>query len=120
LPQRGRLARLAGAKAAIERTRLDMITDRRIKDLPEEERPRERLARSGAENLKPSELIAILLRTGLKGKSAIKIGEELLGRFRTLASLAGASVDELRQFKGVGHDKAVTLKAAFALAADGP
>ena len=63
-----------------------------------------------------AELIAILLRTGLKGMNAVEIGRQLLARFGSLHSLALASVDDLRQFKGIGRDKAVTLVAAFALA----
>jgi DNA repair protein RadC len=88
----------------------------RIHDLPPHERPRERLAAEGAENLPAAHLIAILLRTGLKGMSAIHVAEQLIKQFGSFQRLACASVDELRQVKGVGPDKAVTLKAAFDLA----
>lgn len=88
----------------------------RIHDLPAEERPRERLAALGADSLSRAELVAILLRTGTRGVSAIHIGQELLTRFGTLENLARASVDDLRKVRGVGRDKAVTLKAAFTLA----
>jgi DNA repair protein RadC len=88
----------------------------RIKDIPSHERPRERLAAAGAAQLKDSELIAILLRTGLQGRSAIEVGADLLQRFGTFSRLATASVKELQGVKGVGRDKAVTLKAAFELA----
>jgi DNA repair protein RadC len=88
----------------------------RIKDLPASERPRERLAEKGAEALTHAELIAILLRTGLRGRSAIEIGQELLHRFKTLHGLERASLDELRAVKGIGRDKAIALKAAFTLA----
>ena len=87
-----------------------------MRDLPAEDRPRERLAALGAEHVSKAELIAILLRTGLKGMSALHVAEEIIRRFRTLETLAGASIEELRQVKGVGRDKAVTLKAAFTLA----
>jgi len=87
-----------------------------IRDLPEGERPRERLAALGADALRSAELIAILLRTGLKGISAIQVAESLLQKFGTLERLAGASLDELRAVKGVGRDKAVALQAAFTLA----
>ena len=93
-----------------------MTTHVRIHDMPAEERPRERLMTLGAENLSKTELIAILLRTGLKGRSALEVAAEMIARFKTLGALAGASVEELRQIKGVGRDKAVTLKAAFTLA----
>jgi DNA repair protein RadC len=93
-----------------------MTTSIRIKDLPDSERPRERLVANGADALKNSELIAILLRTGLKGTSAIQVAEQMLAKFVSLENLARASVDDLRQVKGVGRDKAVTLVAAFTLA----
>ena len=88
----------------------------RIKDLPASERPRERLVALGADALKTSELIAILLRTGLQGVSAIEIGEQLLQRFGTLTALERASLEDLRKVKGVGRDKAVALKSALTLA----
>jgi DNA repair protein RadC len=88
----------------------------RIKDLPGSERPRERLAQQGADALRNAELIAILLRTGLKGVSAIQVAEQLLSRFETLDRLARASLSELRQTKGIGQDKAIALKSAFTLA----
>jgi DNA repair protein RadC len=93
-----------------------MTTHVRIHDLPAQDRPRERLVAHGAENLSKAELIAILLRTGLKGMSALHVAEQILHRFRTLEALAGASIEELRMVRGVGRDKAVTLKAAFMLA----
>lgn len=88
----------------------------RIKDIPAHERPRERLAAVGAEHLRDAELVAILLRTGLQGRSAIEVGGELLGKFGTFSRLATATVRELQSVKGVGSDKAATLKAAFELA----
>ena len=87
-----------------------------IKDMPVKDRPRERLAAEGAEALSNAELIAILLRTGMKGYSAIHIAQQLLARVGTLENLARASLDELRQVKGVGRDKAIALKSAFTLA----
>jgi DNA repair protein RadC len=89
---------------------------RRIKDQPAAERPRERLASHGAEVLTPAELIAILLRTGLRGANAVDIGRQLLAQYgHSLHALAQASVDDLCKVKGIGRDKAVTLAAAFAL-----
>jgi DNA repair protein RadC len=88
----------------------------RLKDQPVSERPRERLVERGADALSHAELIAILLRTGLKGANAVEIGKQLLQKFGTLHSLAQASVADLRKVKGIGRDKAVTLLAAFALA----
>lgn len=88
----------------------------RIKDLPSAERPRERLAEQGADALKNSELIAILLRTGIKGCSAIQVAEQLLHKFETLDNLSRASIEDLRKSKGIGRDKAIALKSAFTLA----
>ena len=88
----------------------------RIKDQPASERPRERLAANGADALSNAELIAILLRTGLKGMNAVEVGKQLLVRFGSLQELARVSVSDLCKVKGIGRDKAVTLVAAFALA----
>lgn len=88
----------------------------RLKDQPASERPRERLADRGAEALSHAELIAILLRTGLKGTNVVEVGHQLLAKFGTLNALAVATLDELRTIPGIGRDKAVTLMAAFALA----
>jgi DNA repair protein RadC len=98
------------------KTAFGMTTGIRIKDLPKNERPRERLAELGAEALRTAELIAILLRTGMKGRSAIQIADELLYKFKSLDGLYRASLKELRSVKGVGPDKAIALKAAFTLA----
>ncbi len=88
----------------------------RIKDMPSNERPRERLVENGADALKNSELIAILLRTGLKGLSAIQVAEQLLKKFETLDNLSRAGIEDLCQVKGIGRDKAIALKSAFTLA----
>src|SRR5690242_12431225 len=87
-----------------------------IHELPEGERPRERLMGKGADALKNSELIAILLRTGIKGVSAIQVAEELLQQFDSLDNLSRASIAQLRRIKGVGRDKAIGLQSAFTLA----
>ena len=88
----------------------------RIKDLPQGERPRERLLLNGAETLKPSELLAIILRTGSKGMSAMDLGERLVQQFGSLDRLARAPLEDLQKVKGIGRDKAIGLKAAFTLA----
>jgi DNA repair protein RadC len=88
----------------------------RIKDLPKSERPRERLVEMGADALSASELIAILLRTGTKGFSAIEAAQDLVQKFGTLNALAQASLEQLQEVNGVGPDKAIALKSAFTLA----
>jgi DNA repair protein RadC len=88
----------------------------KIHELPEQDRPREKLARLGAQGLTDSELIAILLRTGLPGANAVDVARQLLQRFGSLAGLARCTVPELAAIKGVGPAKAVQLAAAFGLA----
>jgi len=87
-----------------------------IKELPNSERPRERLMEKGPDALKNSELIAILLRTGFKGVSAIQVAEHILQKTGSLDNLSRATVAELQQIKGVGRDKAIALQSAFTLA----
>jgi DNA repair protein RadC len=89
----------------------------KIQELPEQDRPREKLAALGAAALTDSELIAILLRTGLPGANAVDVARQLLQRFGSLAVLARCTVAELAEIKGVGPAKAVQLAAAFGLAA---
>ena len=88
----------------------------RLKDQPASERPRERLVARGPDALTHAELIAILLRTGLKGANVVQVGQNLIQKFGSLNALALAPVDELRKVPGIGRDKAATLVAAFALA----
>jgi DNA repair protein RadC len=93
-----------------------MAENSRLKDQPASERPRERLVALGADALSHAELVAILLRTGLKGMNAVEVGKQLLQKFGTLQALAQTGVADLQKVKGIGRDKAVTLVAAFALA----
>ncbi len=88
----------------------------RIKDMAEKDRPRERLMAEGADTLSSAELVAILLRTGRRGYSAVDVARQLLAQFQTLDRLARATLEELRVVKGIGRDKAVALKGAFTLA----
>ena len=92
------------------------MTATKLKDQPVSERPRERLREKGADSLSPGELVAILLRTGLKGANVVEIGKELVKRYGTLDALARASWQDLAKEPGIGPDKAVTLVAAFSLA----
>ena len=93
-----------------------MAESQRLKDQPVTERPRERLVAHGPNALSHAELIAILLRTGLKGANAVEVGRQLLARFGSLQALARTSIADLQKVKGIGRDKAVTLVAAFTLA----
>lgn len=89
-----------------------------IRDLPTAERPRERLARYGPEQLTTGELLAIIWRTGSSGherESAVTIANRALRDFGGLAGLARASLAELERLKGVGPVKAIELRAALEL-----
>jgi DNA repair protein RadC len=88
-----------------------------IADLPDNERPRERMQRLGSEALSDRELIAILIRSGTKGKSALTIAAALLQNFDgSLKKLAAADISDLSRIPGIGKVKALELAAAFALA----
>lgn len=86
-----------------------------VREWPEDERPRERLIRSGADTLSDAQLLAIILRTGSNGMSVIETAVELLQRFEGLRGLDEASVAELKKFKGLGIAKIAQIKASFEL-----
>lgn len=86
----------------------------RIHDLPKVDRPRERLQRKGPGALGNSELLAILLGSGMPGKNVLEVAEHLLRKFGS-KGLFEASFDELRQVPGIGKVKAGQLLAAFEL-----
>jgi DNA repair protein RadC len=83
----------------------------RIADLPPELRPRERLLAKGATALTDAELIAILLRTGIGGTSAIELGQSLIDRFGSLSRLLAATAPELEAIRGLGIAKRAELLA---------
>jgi len=82
---------------------------------PADERPREKLARSGAQALSDAELLAIFLRTGVKGKSAVDLGRDLLGHYGGLRQVLNASQGALGQISGLGPAKCAQLQAALEL-----
>src|SRR5687767_9517384 len=88
-----------------------------IKDWPEDERPRERLMKFGADTLSEAQLLAIVLATGdsSSGQSALDLAMSLVRIFGGLRSLDAASITELCQTKGIGAAKATTIKAALEL-----
>ncbi|MBB5350201.1 DNA repair protein RadC [Haloferula luteola] len=88
-----------------------------IRHLPSDERPREKLARLGPSALDNSELIALFLRTGIKGKSAIEVGRDILRHFGSLHGLGAAGLSGLQNCPGLGLAKASQLAAAFELGA---
>jgi DNA repair protein RadC len=87
-----------------------------IREWPEDDRPREKLINRGAENLTDTELLAIFLRTGVKGKSAIELARDLLDDFKGLRNLLYADRDRFCQHKGLGLAKYTQLHAVLELA----
>lgn len=86
-----------------------------LRDIPQEQRPRERMLHYGAGALSHAELLAILLRTGTRQESAIHVAQRILSEAGSLRSLVDLSIEELVQIKGVGPAKAVQLKAGIEL-----
>jgi DNA repair protein RadC len=86
-----------------------------LADLPPHERPRERLLGSGPKALSDSELLALVLRQGRRGESAVSLAASLLAEYGNLDALAGAHPEELATRSGVGAAKAAALVAAFQL-----
>lgn len=82
-----------------------------IKEMAEQERPRERLMRLGAQELSNAELLAIILATGAKGESALSLANRLLNRFGDVRGLLELSTDELQTEPGIGVAKACQLAA---------
>jgi DNA repair protein RadC len=86
----------------------------KIKDLPKFERPREKLIKKGVTGLHKEELLAIILRTGIKGKSALRVANDILKKYGD-RKLMDVSYQELRNIRGVGPTKAVQIIAAIEL-----
>ena len=87
-----------------------------IRDLPVSERPRERLQKFGVEALSAQELLALILGRGIAGESVTVTVQRLLSQFGNLKGIAGASLEELAQVRGIGPAKASQIKAAFEMA----
>lgn len=84
-----------------------------IKQLPSEDRPREKLQKLGAPALTDSELLAIILRVGIQGESVIALSQKLLINYGGLTGLLRLPFDELKEVRGMGEAKAAQLKAAL-------
>ena len=84
-----------------------------IKTWPKEDRPREKLLRNGEHTLSNTELLAILLRTGVKGQSAIDLARKVLQKFKTFRNLSHTDLAQWKEFKGLGLAKIAQIKAAI-------
>src|SRR5690606_5206243 len=85
-------------------------------DWPLQQRPRERLIREGPQALSDAELLAVFLRVGIAGKSAVDLARDTLGHFGSLSRLFDVSLAELAALKGLGPAKFAQLQAVFELA----
>ncbi|TCS76496.1 DNA replication and repair protein RadC [Effusibacillus lacus] len=86
-----------------------------VRDVPVEDRPRERMLRDGSQSLSNADLLAILLRTGSNGQSVMSLAEQLLARFGGLRSLMEADIREMTDIPGMGPAKALQVQAAIEL-----
>src|ERR1700738_2128246 len=86
-----------------------------IREVPQQQKPREKLLQRGVDSLTDAEILAILLRTGVRGCNVIELAQKLLHKYGSLAHLSRCPIAELSGFKGVGSVKAVHLAAAFGL-----
>lgn len=91
------------------------MKNKSIKEWPEDERPRERLLKFGSSELSTAQLLAIILKTGGKDKSALALAREILIQFNSLKDIEDASTAEFSEVKGIGSAKIAQLKAAFEL-----
>ncbi len=80
---------------------------------PEDERPRERLIKHGSSSLSEAQLLAIIIRNGRAGRSAVDVGRELLERFGSLVGIEQAGIKEICELPGIGKAKAAEIKAAI-------
>lgn len=87
----------------------------KIKEMPESERPRERLLNFGASTLSEAQLLAIIIRTGSGNKNALSLAMELLNKFGSLKAIDRASINELKSLKGLGKAKIAQIKASLEL-----
>jgi DNA repair protein RadC len=84
-----------------------------IRSWPQDDRPREKLLRKGAGTLSNSELLAILLRTGVKGESAIDLARRIIEKFSTFRNMSHTDMCEWKEFKGLGPAKIAQIQAAL-------
>ncbi len=84
-----------------------------IKSWPKDDRPREKLLRDGEHKLSKTELLAILLRSGVKGESAIDLARKILQKFKTFRNMSHTDIRDWKELKGLGQAKIAQIKAAI-------
>jgi DNA repair protein RadC len=90
-----------------------MVNQIGIKSWPKDERPREKLLKEGEHKLSNTELLAILLRSGVRGKSAIDLARQILQRFKTFRNMSHTDIRDWDDFKGLAEAKIAQIKAAI-------
>ncbi|MDP8226828.1 MAG: DNA repair protein RadC [Candidatus Celaenobacter polaris] len=86
-----------------------------VRDLPVEDRPRERLQKVGVDNLSTQELLALIIEKGGRGQTVLTLAQNLLAHFGNLQNIKNASIEELKKVKGIGFATACKIQAAFKL-----
>ena len=94
-------------------SRQHKVYEKAIKNWPKDERPREKLFREGEHKLSNTELLAILLRSGVKGESAIDLARKILQKFKTFRNMSHTNLNDWKEFKGLGQAKIAQIKAAI-------
>lgn len=89
------------------------VYEKAIKNWPKDERPREKLFKSGEHTLSNAELVAILLRSGTRGQSAIDLARKILSKFKTFRDMSHTDIRDWKELKGLGQAKIAQLKAAI-------
>lgn len=102
--------------ARIVKENIHALPVQRVADIPSRQRPREQFERAGAENVSDEVLLAVLLRSGVRGANVVDVARGLLRNYGSITALAQVSVDDLAKVRGVGRVKAQVLKAALELA----
>lgn len=87
-----------------------------VRDLPKSERPRERFIEHGASKLSSPEILSLILNTGSKGESVMMLSQRLIMNFGSLSGIMNASLEDLKNVKGLGETKAAKLMACFEFA----
>ncbi len=95
------------------KTKQTKCCEKTIKNWPEDDRPREKLLKKGAKTLSNSELLAILLRTGINGSSAVDIARQIMKKFGSFRNMAHTDICEWKEFKGLGLAKMAHIQAAL-------
>ena len=96
-----------------EKSKQKKVYEKAIKNWPKDDRPREKLLKSGEHALSNTELLAILLRSGVKGQSAVDLARAILAKFGTFRNMSHTDVRDWKEFKGLGPAKIAQIKAAI-------